>query len=765
MNGHPSPRRLTDLLTRPISLEQFLPFLCCPNCHGDLLLSRPTDQRWSEILTCNGCGTPFPVIDGIPVLFPGNHPEKLDALFQRYWDSAEKAALYDAKVEGGEDPFGVYNHRSEIHAMAVYYAARPPRALLDAGCGNGRFLTTFPNETLKVGVDASLNLLRIARGKGRGDFHVCCELESLPFKNSLFDTVISCRVLQHLKEQERAVGELARITETDGRLILEIYNTWNLKTLYKEIRMSPIREVFNAPFRLLFRSMSPFADWGLHYDRYNSWWEIKRWMRRAGVGRIEGRGAGFGFHKYFFQPFYIDAVLLKQAPAFLRRYYDACFALEKRIGGWPVVRHTLEKFVLCGTIGPKPAWSTLGERISKTLRHAWTASPLVSARAANAWIRDHQPFATLPVHAATTHLREGVLWLCRAQDATPDDGVSRAFGAGWSQQFRGGGWQPSYPETTGYIIPTLYRTAGLVPEAEARSRAARMADWEIALQLPNGAVMGGTVEQKPSPAVFNTGQVIFGWLRAHAETGDGRYLEAATRAGAYLLRAQSPEGDWRQGNSRYAKAESTTYNSRVGWALIRLGIESGETRFRDAGIQNIRHVLGRQQENGWFADNCLSDPSAPLLHTICYAMEGIAGAAISLDEPGWLQRVEVAGRALVGCQSPLGRVPGRLDGQWRGVVNWDCLTGSAQLAGLWLVLAERRGDEEFRAAARRTLGFLKRVQRCDGVDGAMRGGMSGSYPFGGGYGRHELLNWATKFYLDALLLEMGAERAEGWARG
>jgi hypothetical protein len=34
----------------------------------------------------------------------------------------------------------------------------------------------------------------------------------------------------------------------------------------------------------------------------------------------------------------------------------------------------------------------------------------------------------------------------------------------------------------------------------------------------------------------------------------------------------------------------------------------------------------------------------------------------------------------------------------------------------------------------------------------LRGGIKGSFPFDGDYGRFEVLNWATKFFVDALLL-------------
>src|SRR5262245_38916208 len=50
------------------------------------------------------------------------------------------------------------------------------------------------------------------------------------------------------------------------------------------------------------------------------------------------------------------------------------------------------------------------------------------------------------------HLRAAADWLTRAQDATDDGGVSGRF-------LLKSGWTSSYPETTGYIIPTFLALA------------------------------------------------------------------------------------------------------------------------------------------------------------------------------------------------------------------------------------------------------------------------------------------------------------------
>ena len=53
-----------------------------------------------------------------------------------------------------------------------------------------------------------------------------------------------------------------------------------------------------------------------------------------------------------------------------------------------------------------------------------------------------------PINSNEFHLINGINWIIFAQKTTKDGGVSNGFSLI-------SGWQPSYPETSGYIIPTL----------------------------------------------------------------------------------------------------------------------------------------------------------------------------------------------------------------------------------------------------------------------------------------------------------------------
>ena len=122
-------------------------------------------------------------------------------------------------------------------------------------------------------------------------------------------------------------------------------------------------------------------------------------------------------------------------------------------------------------------------------------------------------------------------WLRRAQDATGDGGVAWAYGLHR-------GWGPSYPETTGYIIPTFLDLAAVTGDEDFADRARRCLDFLLPLQLPGGAFPAGTLEEpERRPSIFNTGQIICGLNAWYRRTGDAEIGEVARRAGVMADRA------------------------------------------------------------------------------------------------------------------------------------------------------------------------------------------------------------------------------------
>jgi hypothetical protein len=363
---------------------------------------------------------------------------------------------------------------------------------------------------------------------------------------------------------------------------------------------------------------------------------------------------------------------------------------------------------------------------------------------------------THPVTSVRAHLDAAMAWLCAAQDAAGGRGVARSYSLRYQRAHRRRGWLAAYPETTGYIIPTFLRYAEYTGNDEYRRRALRMAEWEAEIQMESGAVQGGVIGFPPSPAVFNTGQVLFGWAEAHRVTGSARFLEAACRAADFLTAAQDPDGAWRRHGSRYARAGVNVYDARTAWGLLDAAGITGDTRHRDAGARNLDFALTRQQPNGWFAECCLDDDQRPLLHTIAYTMEGLLEGGVLLEDMRYIEAARRAADALLERQRPDGGLAGRFDADWRPAARWSCLTGDAQTAIVWLRLGELLGETRYLESARRLNRYVAATQELGAAEPGVRGGVAGSHPIWGEYGPYEYLNWAAKFLADALMLEISA---------
>lgn len=340
-------------------------------------------------------------------------------------------------------------------------------------------------------------------------------------------------------------------------------------------------------------------------------------------------------------------------------------------------------------------------------------------------------------------------WIARAQDASGCGGVSAWYDTVTRQ------WAGAYPETTGYIIPTLYRYARLTGNAECRERATRMAAWESDIQLPDGAVRAGTLDARQAiPTIFNTGQVLLGWLAAWQETGDARFRDSAVRAADWLAGAQDPDGAWRRFASPFASHTLNTYNTRVAFALAQAGQVLTEPRYVGAAVRNVEWALTQMHPNGWLDNNDLEDNSRPLTHTIAYATRGILEVGLIGANDTFVDAAARIAQAVAQSQRGDGALPGRLDANWRAAARWTCVTGNVQMAIVWLRLAGETGDCFWLPTAEKAIGFTLSAQNLDTADDGVRGGLPGSHPLKGGYMKHRYPNWAAKFFMDALMLQM-----------
>ncbi len=351
------------------------------------------------------------------------------------------------------------------------------------------------------------------------------------------------------------------------------------------------------------------------------------------------------------------------------------------------------------------------------------------------------------------HIFLALNWLKRAQDTTNQGGVSA-----WYSLVSG--WSHSYIETTGYIINTFLDCARIYGSTDLQNRAAHMGDFLLTQEVAGGGFRTAVAEQQdPSPpTVFNTGQDLLGLTSLYEVTHENKYRDAAVRAADFLCEIQEPDGSWLK--NTYGSTKHT-YHTRVAWGLLRVYEITGIEKYKDSACKNLDWALVNQLPNGWYAVNHLPPPNSvvPFTHTISYAIEGFWWSSLILNSKPY------AMSALKGAIPPLNyflkynKLPGTFDSQWQSKDVYSCLTGDAQLSLMWWQMYHLTGKQYFKEAGTKMNRYLKSKQVTKSLVPQTIGGMAGSDPLWGdllanrGYCRLAYINWATKFFIDALLAE------------
>jgi len=347
------------------------------------------------------------------------------------------------------------------------------------------------------------------------------------------------------------------------------------------------------------------------------------------------------------------------------------------------------------------------------------------------------------------HLDAAIKWIITACKANDNHGISKGYNLLY------GLWYPPYPETTGYTIPTLLNVSQQLQQPELKKIALDLADYLLTIRTREGGV-GHWTDPTNNPIVFDTGQVLFGWLAAFDITGDEKYMRAALRAGNWLVSAQDFSGSWK--DHQHLGIEKVI-DTRVAWALLELNKRSYQDSFKKAALCNLNWALEQQDADGWFRHCSLRQREFPLTHTLAYTAEGLFECGRLLEDSRYIEAAQLTADALLENQNNNGSLAGTYGPRWETTTNWACLTGNCQMSRLWLSLHMMFSEKAYCEAAKRAIRFVAGRQHLQ-ASSNICGGIAGSHPIYGRYERFKYPNWAAKFFVDALLVLDSVERGD-----
>ncbi len=140
------------------------------------------------------------------------------AVLSKYYD--ERATAFGKTIESCQYR-SVKSFAQRQSVVLDLLKGTKGKRILDLGCGPGLFTSPLSKNNQIVGIDLSLEMLRLARPdlkpvKGDGT--------SLPFQNGTFDLVMAIEMLQHLSDFRSLLEEILRVLRPGGELIISSLN-------------------------------------------------------------------------------------------------------------------------------------------------------------------------------------------------------------------------------------------------------------------------------------------------------------------------------------------------------------------------------------------------------------------------------------------------------------------------------------------------------------------------------------------------------------
>jgi SAM-dependent methyltransferase len=106
--------------------------------------------------------------------------------------------------------------------LRAFLDARPGTTVLNVGAGQGTFTQLLEGRGFEVvSTDVTEPALAVLRRVARGEV-LQADVTELPFSDGSFDAVVAGEVLEHVRDDRAALGEVARVLRPAGVLALSV---------------------------------------------------------------------------------------------------------------------------------------------------------------------------------------------------------------------------------------------------------------------------------------------------------------------------------------------------------------------------------------------------------------------------------------------------------------------------------------------------------------------------------------------------------------
>jgi len=199
-----------------------------------------------------------------------------------------------------------YEDRTEAIALKRLLPKRG-QLLLELGAGAGRNTPRYLGFERIVLLDYSRTQLEQAQqrlGRSNQYIYVAADVYRLPFVDGLFDAATMIRVLHHMADAPKALGQVKDVLRPGGVFILEFANKLNLKAIFRYL----LRRQTWSPFTL-----EPVEFVRLNFDFHPK--AVKNWLKDL----------GFSVEKTLTLSHFRVGLLKRMVPTGILVFFDSIF--------------------------------------------------------------------------------------------------------------------------------------------------------------------------------------------------------------------------------------------------------------------------------------------------------------------------------------------------------------------------------------------------------------------------------------------------------
>ena len=351
-----------------------------------------------------------------------------------------------------------------------------------------------------------------------------------------------------------------------------------------------------------------------------------------------------------------------------------------------------------------------------------------------------------PAKDAKFHMDLAASWLMSMNDVSRDGGVPRwvnliEYSPNSSLS------EPSFPETTGYILTSLIFANSYTEIVVPKERLQRIKDYLITVQHETGAFYN--VSESPRLLAFDTGQILTGLCSYYKNVEkDEQVYCAIVRAANWMAEAISESGQYKH----YANYNgSRCYYAQATNGLLQAYFITESPRHLDAVRRNADYI-SNQFTGSWFRRFSFEDHPAQNLHGISYTLRGMMDLGRFLHTPEYCNSVKSCIDEMFRKNEDFQNFPGHFKAGYTRYNKFASPTGMSQLAIVCYLLNEYYDMSTYKVYGDLLVDAVKNFQLQGFGDRLLDGAIPGSWPVHGPYAHCSLPNWATKFFLDALVI-------------